>query len=166
MIPVAPHLDNETAALVSLRRATPGDATELARLRHEFRAPRAANVEGDEEFFRRCEEWMRPRLAADSAWRAWLAELGGAAVGNIWLQLVEKVPNPVAETEWHGYVSNLFVRETARGRGVGSLLLKAALDECAERNVDNVILWPTPLSRSLYCRHGFAAADNMLVLRG
>ena len=32
-------------------------------------------------------------------------------------------------------------------------------------DVDNVILWPTPRSRSLYTRHGFMVADNMLVLR-
>ena len=57
------------------------------------------------------------------------------------------------------------MRETVANRGVGSLLLRAALDECARVDVDNVILWPTPRSRSLYGRHGFAAADNMLVLR-
>lgn len=137
----------------------------LAALRHAFRAPRGDNVESDDDFLRRCADWMRARLQADSAWRAWVAEWRGDVVGAVWLQLVEKIPNPVAETEWHGYVSNLFVRETVRNRGVGSLLLRASLDECAAADVDNVILWPTPQSRSLYSRHGFGAADSMLVLR-
>jgi GNAT superfamily N-acetyltransferase len=108
---------------------------------------------------------MRTRLHAESVWRVWIAELGASAVGCVWLQLIEKLPNPVAETEWHAYVSNLFVRDDARGHGVGSQLLRGALDECDRLDVDNVILWPTPRSRSLYTRNGFVSADNMLVLR-
>ena len=165
MIPVASRLDNETGVPMSLRRATRADAAILARLRHEFRAPRGANTESEQAFLRRCEAWMRERLADDSPWRVWIAEADGDAVGAVWLQVVEKLPNPVAESEWHGYVSNLFVRDSARNRGAGSLLLQAALDECARLDCDNVFLWPTPRSRSLYGRHGFEAADNMLVLR-
>jgi GNAT superfamily N-acetyltransferase len=165
MIPVDTPPDNEAPGLVSLRRATQEDAASLAALRHEFRAPRSDTVEPGDEFLRRCTDWMRARLHADSWWRAWVAEWRGDIVGAVWLQLVEKIPNPVVETERHGYVSNLFVRESVRNRGVGSLLLRASLDECAAADVDNVILWPTPESRSLYCRHGFSAADNMLVLR-
>ncbi len=108
---------------------------------------------------------MRARLDAESAWRAWIAEARRGPVGAVWLQLVEKLPNPIAESECHGYVSNLFVRDDARDQGVGSQLLRAALAECDRLAVDNVILWPTPRSRSLYVRHGFTAADNMLVLR-
>jgi GNAT superfamily N-acetyltransferase len=164
MIPAATRPDNELDP-VTLRRATPGDASTLARLRHEFRAPRGPNTETSQDFVRRCEAWMSARLSADSPWRVWIAEVADGAVGAIWLQIIEKLPNPVAESEWHGYVSNLFVRESARSRGVGSLLLRAALDECVRADVDDVFLWPTPRSRSLYARHGFEASDNVLVLR-
>jgi GNAT superfamily N-acetyltransferase len=165
MIPVVTRLDNEVNGPLTLRRATHADAATLARLRHDFRAPRGANTESEQDFLRRCEAWMRERLDADSAWRVWIAETPNGPVGSVWLQIVEKLPNPVAESEWHGYVSSLFVKETVRNRGVGSSLLEAALDECARVGVDNVFLWPTPRSRSLYGRHGFEAADNMLVLR-
>jgi len=165
MIPVAPRLDNEAAAPLTLRRATGRDARALAVLRHEFRAPRATNTESRESFLRRCEAWMAERLDGGSPWRAWIAEAGDDVVGTVWLQLVEKLPNPVAESESHGYVSNLFVRERVRNHGIGSELLTAALDECARLGVDSVFLWPTPESRTLYARHGFRAADNMLVLR-
>lgn len=162
---MAARLDNEPRTVPTLRRATRADAAVLARFRHEFRAPRDQNVESAGEFLARCEAWMRARLDAESAWRVWIAETDRGPVGTVWLQLVEKLPNPVVEREWHGYVSNLFVRDEARDQGVGSTLLRAALDECDRLDVDNVILWPTPRSRSLYTRHGFAAADNMLVLR-
>ena len=163
MIPVAPRLDNERDP-PTLRRATRDDAATLARLRHEFRAPRAANVESNDAFLRRCQAWMATRLHAESSWRVWIAEAGDTTVGAVWLQIVEKLPNPAAESEWHGYVSNLFVRDAARNRGVGSLLLQAALDECARADVDTVFLWPTPRSRPLYARHGFRAADDTILV--
>jgi GNAT superfamily N-acetyltransferase len=165
MIPVVGRLDNEPRTAPALRRATRGDAALLARLRHEFRAPRDQNIEAEGEFLARCEAWMRARLDDESAWRVWIAETDRGPVGTVWLQLVEKLPNPVVEREWHAYVSNLFVQDEARGHGIGSTLLRAALDECDRLDVDNVILWPTPRSRSLYTRHGFTAADNMLALR-
>jgi GNAT superfamily N-acetyltransferase len=165
MIRVVTRLDNEANGPLTLRRATHADAGTLARLRHEFRAPRGANAESEGDFLRRCEGWMRDRLGAGSPWRVWIMETPDGPVGTVWLQIVEKLPNPLAESESHGYVSSLFVREEARNRGVGSALLEAALDECARLDVDNVFLWPTPRSRSLYGRHGFEAADNMLVLR-
>ena len=53
---------------------------------------------------------------------------------------------PVAEPEWHGYVSSLFVRPDARGAGLGTRLLGAALAECDRRGCDAVVLWPTDFS--------------------
>jgi GNAT superfamily N-acetyltransferase len=84
----------------------------------------------------------------------------------VWLQLIEKLPNPVAEPEWHGYVSSLYVEPSERSGGLGSALLAECLAECASRAVDAVVLWPTPRSRTLYLRHGFAVHDDLLQLRG
>src|SRR4051794_25818508 len=120
----------DAAPSMSIRRATATDAPALARMRHEFRAPRGKAVETKEEFVARCEEWMSLRLGPGASWRCWVAEVDGAIVGHIWLQLVEKIPNPLSETERHGYVSNAFVRENFRGRGTGSGLLEAALVCC------------------------------------
>ena len=84
-------------------------------------------------------------------WFAWIAETldegGPLAIGAVWMQLIEKVPNPVVEKEAHAYVTNLFVLESERGRGAGSMLLDAAVSECRAWDVDTIILWPTPRSR-------------------
>lgn len=148
-----------------IRPATPEDAAVLAELRFDFRAASGSVEEPREEFLPRCERWILDRLGNREAWRAWIAEHNGAAAGNIWLQWVEKIPNPVAELEWHGYITNLYVKEEFRGKQLGSALLKAALEACRDRGVDAVILWPTPRSRSLYLRHGFVAGDDMMQLR-
>jgi GNAT superfamily N-acetyltransferase len=153
-----------TGADNQVRRATIADVPVLAALRFEFRARSKTPVEGSAEFLGRCEEWMRPRVADDARWRVWVLEHDGAIQGNIWLQLVEKLPNPNVERELHGYVTNFFVRPERRNMGAGSRLLRAALDECQRANVDSVFLWPSDQSRPLYERHGFVAASGMLVL--
>ncbi len=94
-----------------------------------------------------------------------MAETPEVVLGMSWLQLLEKLPNPVGEPEMHGYVSSLFVRSERRGAGIGSALLAACLDECESCGADAVFLWPTPRSRALYERHGFALGDDLLERR-
>ena len=151
-------------AELALRPAAPADAAALARLRFAFRADLEPPAETEAAFLARCTPWMERRLAPGTGWRCWIA--GGAEpVGTVWLQLLEKLPNPVAEPEWHGYISSLFVRPEARGAGLGSRLLAEALTECDRCGCDAVVLWPTPRSRSLYHRHGFAVQDDLLERR-
>jgi GNAT superfamily N-acetyltransferase len=144
-----------------IRLATPTDAEALARLRYEFRTALDAAVEPATAFYARCTAWMAERLGSD-AWRCWAAETPSAVVGAIWLHFFEKVPNPVGEPEAHGYLTNFYVRTDYRGAGLGEGLLVAALEECDRRHVHSVVLWPTPRSRSLYERHGFAVPRTVL----
>jgi N-acetylglutamate synthase-like GNAT family acetyltransferase len=150
------------ASVVVIRRASTDDAEALARLRWEFRAAIGQADEAEDAFVARCAAWMRARLAEGAAWRAWVAEVDGEAAGTAWLQLIEKMPNPVDEAEVHGYVTNLYVREAARG-GVGGRLLAAVLDECARAGVHQAFLWPTQRSRDLYRRFGFTGDGEVMV---
>lgn len=149
---------------VQVRRAGPLDAAVLAALRHEFRAPLAPPIEGPDAFLARSTSWMRSRLADNARWRAWLFEAGGEPVGNIWLQLVEKLPNPGAEPELHAYITNFFVRPEHRNLGGGRALLRTALASCDDLDVDTIFLWPTSRSTPLYQRFGFTAAEGMMTL--
>ena len=157
--------DANPMSRAEIRPAASGDAAALARLRHEFRAAQGAPVEAEDEFLARCRAWMEARLVAGSSWRCWLAEEEGRVVGTVWLQRIEKLPNPVEEAESHGYVSSLYVVPSSRGAGLGSRLLNVCLETCRAEEMDAVILWPTPRSRSLYVRHGFAARDDLLERR-
>jgi GNAT superfamily N-acetyltransferase len=148
-----------------LRHAVPGDAEALARLRYEFRTTLDPAIETAESFVERCAAWMRRQLGADGPWLCWVTERSGEISGTIWLELFEKLPNPIAERELHGYITNLYVRAEHRGAGLGATLLGAALAGCEARGVDAVLLWPTTRSRSLYQRHGFAAAGDLLERR-
>ena len=145
-----------------IRLATVSDANMLARSRYLFRSSLSPASESEVEFIERCSLWMRERLREDSLWRCWIVEQDHIPVGNLWMQLIEKIPNPVEEPERHAYITNFYVREEARGKGIGSKMLAVALDWAKAKKVDAVILWPTAESRSLYLRHGFAVREDLL----
>jgi GNAT superfamily N-acetyltransferase len=147
----------------TVRRATQDDVTTLARFRYLFRSNRHGAVEQENDFLARCVEWMRPRLRADSRWRVWLLEENGTPIGNLWVQIIEKIPNPGNESELHAYVSNVFVLPEHRNGGGGAMLLDAAIAECRSFHVDTMFLWPSDESRPLYARHGFVPPDRLLV---
>ena len=148
---------------VSIRLAAPDDAATLARMRHAFRASLGVAVEDEATFVARATAWMTQRLGeAGGPWRCWVAVHDGVIAGHLWLQTIEKIPNPIVELERHAYITNVFVDEALRGAGIGQRLMDAALAFCREQGVDSVILWPTSRSRTLYARNGFAVRDDIM----
>src|SRR6185437_6602392 len=102
-----------TPATRMVRRAGLADLDALVRLRYAFRAEAHPTVESESDFLPRCAVWMRPRLNDTCSWRAWVSEQNGEIVGNVWMQLIEKIPNPGSESEMHAYISNVFVAPNA-----------------------------------------------------
>ena len=150
---------------IKTRVATESDALTLARLRYEFRSTFHQVREDEATFVERCEVWMRERLRNESFWKCWIAEMQDTAVGNVWVQLVEKIPNPIEEPEHYIYLTNFYVREQHRSHGVGSMLLSDILAWGKSKNVETIILWPTERSKPFYVRHGFATAEDVMLLR-
>ena len=156
------HLRDSDAP--KIRFAEPADAAALADLRYALRSSTGTATEPRPEFLARCTAWMESHLRDEQRWRCWVAERDQKLIGAVWLQLVEKIPNPRAETEHHAYVTNFYIDEAARGRGLGSRLLHNVIEWCQSHDVHAVILWPTERSRSLYQRHGFAVREDIMEL--
>src|SRR5689334_146216 len=104
---------------VTVRRAAPSDAPRLAQLRLAFRSERHPTTEDAQSFLARCRDWMIARLERDSSWRTWILDRDGEVLGNIWLQVIEKIPNPGDESERHAYISNFYVHPDVRNSGAG-----------------------------------------------
>ena len=165
-------------AKVTVRSATPDDAAMLAKLRFDLRASLHELREDETAFVERCTRWMSERLSEGDRWRCWIAErereIAGSEgeivgseremVGAVWVQLIEKIPNPIAAPECYVYLTNFFVQPEHRGAGVGSQLLDAALSWSRSNNAELVLLWPTERSKTLYARHGFVPADDFMEL--
>jgi GNAT superfamily N-acetyltransferase len=153
-------------ARVRIRLARSADSRALADLRYRFRAENEAAMETKSQFLRRCTSWMKKRFRfGSSQWRCWVLDDGKQLVGHVCVQLLEKIPNPVSEPEYHAYVTNFYVVPEMRSHGLGKKLLKKALSWCRARGTDGVILWATPGSRSLYRRCGFVEPADLLELR-
>jgi GNAT superfamily N-acetyltransferase len=148
---------------INIRFASPNDATDLANLRFALRSQPESNTETETVFLQRCTSWMAEALQQTS-WRCWVAEHDGSLIGALWLQLIEKIPNPTSEPENYAYITNFFVSESVRGRGLGSRMLNQALSWCRDQEVEMIVLWPSDRSRSLYQRHGFTIREELLGL--
>src|SRR5215213_8742217 len=118
---------NEARERARVRIASAADAGLLARFRYELRSAFDRAVENDEAFMERCTNWMQQRLGEGGEWQCWIAEWNQSPVGNVWAQVIEKIPNPVAEPECYIYLTNFYVREQYRSKGIGAMLLSEAL---------------------------------------
>jgi GNAT superfamily N-acetyltransferase len=151
---------------VRIRLASSADAPWLAQFRFDFRLEQGQSIEEDREaFIKRCAEWMRQRLQSDGPWKCWVAEHQGVPIGNVWAQLIEKIPNPVDEPEYHLYGTNFYLLPEYRSLGIGLRLLATALDWGRSKKVHSVILWPTGKSREFYERHGFSVPMDQMELK-
>ena len=152
---------------IQIRLARSKDSNALAELRYQFRAEAGTATETKARFVRRCAFWMKKRLFSGSrSWRCWVVDDGKQLLGHVFVQLFEKLPNPVKdEPELHAYVTNFYVIPEMRSRGFGKRLLDKALSWCGAQGVDAIILWATPGSRTLYRRCGFAESVDIFELR-
>src|SRR5690349_14901157 len=104
--------------IVTVRVATPEDAAMLAKLRFDLRASLHELREDETAFVERCTSWMRERLSEPRRWCCWIAEREGAVVGSVWVQLIEKIPNPIAAPECFVYLTNFYVQPEQRNQGI------------------------------------------------
>lgn len=150
---------------VEIRLAAKTDVATLARLRHELRSSSQQAVENEQAFLARCESWMSARVGTGGAWQCWVAEREAHAVGAVWAQLVEKIPNPTEEPETYVYLTSFYVREEYRSTGIGSQLLGTVLEWSRSKNAQMIILWPTEESKRFYLRHGFSFSNDLMIKR-
>ena len=147
----------------TIRLATSNDVSRLATLRLALRSRPGQDTETEQAFLLRCRTWMAEALKRPE-WRCWVAFSEDVLKGALWMQLIEKIPNPTSEGERIGYITNFFIDESARGKGLGTRMLQEALDCCRKESVHSVILWPTDRSRTLYQRHGFTVREDLFEL--
>lgn len=149
-----------------IRLATSADLNALAAMRYRFRSELGSTNETKSRFVRRFTSWMRARLNSSSpTWRCWVLDDGKQLLGHVCVQLFEKMPNPVDEPEGHAYLTNFYVVPEMRSHGLGRRLLNQALSWCHTQEVDAIILWASPGSKSLYRRCGLGESADIFELR-
>jgi GNAT superfamily N-acetyltransferase len=137
---------------LAVRVATAADTAALASLR-------ALWSEGGVEpgFAARMAAWLD---AEGDRRTTWLATLGDAPAGMASLFEYRRMPRPGRPDSRWGYVSNMFVREDLRNRGIGSALLDAIITAADDRGYARLVLSPSERSIPFYRRAGFRVPDG------
>lgn len=133
----------------------------------ELRALWSCDAAEDPDFERNLVQWL---TAEGSRRTVWLAELAGVPVGMASLFEYRRMPRPGRLDSRWGYLSNMFVREEYRNRGIGSALLDAVIGASEQRRYARLVLSPSAPAVSFYRRAGFvvpddAAGDDRLLVR-
>ncbi|WP_037955334.1 GNAT family N-acetyltransferase [Streptomyces sulphureus] len=147
-----------------VRRAQATDAHQLARLRWEFKQEEHGGGHAEARPEARAAAWISERLGS-GRWLAWVAECDAGIRGHVFLNLVERVPEPYEENTPIGYVTNFYVDVRYRNRGFGTALLRAVREHAGERGVDVLFVWPSERSVPIYRRAGFRPPGEMLEAR-
>ena len=80
------------------------------------------------------------------------------------VKVFERMPSPGRPPSRWGYLANLYVVPAQRAAGVGGQLINAAVQHARADGFVRLVLAPSELAVPLYNRHGFRAADELLVL--
>jgi GNAT superfamily N-acetyltransferase len=71
-----------------------------------------------------------------------------------------RMPRPGRPDSRWGYVSNMFVREDVRDRGIGSALLAEIVAAAEERGYVRLVCSPSARALPFYRRAGFVVPDE------
>lgn len=148
----------DQAQLTQIVRAEPGDAFALAAL--ELQLNRELGRVGEDGFLDRyADGWLTERERRP----AWIAKsLDGSPLGAITLFVVDGLPRPGRHGRPWVHVTNLYVTQAARRRGLGDQLIHASLRWCRDNRALWVQLPSTPRGLGLYRRAGFTPAEQRL----
>jgi GNAT superfamily N-acetyltransferase len=144
-----------------IRQATLSDANELAQLRWAFSSPTQQTAQPLDEFRGPFTEYIAEALA--EGWVIWVAESAGHIVGNMYVQLVDKLPRPGRFGHRWGYVTNVYVIPEMRNTGLGAELMEHVQAWAREADLEFLLLWPSERAVPFYQRTGFALEQDALI---
>jgi len=93
-----------------------------------------------------------------------IAESGDGIVGNIVCQVVPLVPRPCRVHDSCAVITDNYVKPTDRSNGIGSELLRRAVEWARELDLELIIVWPSEQARIFYGRHGFSERTEIMEL--
>ena len=139
------------------------DSTALASLRYQWRALERGERGLDEASFEKAlVGWMAEHRSSHVPF---LASREGTPIGMAWLAVVERIPGPEFFARRSAYIQSTYVVAEERSAGVGSELVRRALEHARELRLDYVAVHPSERAFSLYKRVGFSKIGNVMELR-
>ena len=105
--------------------------------------------------------WLEVQLSA-SSYFGYVALEGDLAIGSVGWMMIDWPPHPLhPEQPRRGYVLNLFVEPTHRGKGVGGELMSHVDAEFQAQGIQYSILHSTASARGMYEKFGWSGTSEM-----
>lgn len=105
--------------------------------------------------------WLVAQLH-DHAYYGWVAEEDQGAIGSVGLRFLDWPPHPeFPHCAQRGYVTNLFVEPSARGRGLARALMANCEAMAYDRGVPRLLLNASKKGQPFYDRLGWKVASAM-----
>lgn len=98
--------------------------------------------------------WVGPRISA-GLYVGWFAVEGGSIVAGAGAVLLDWGPTRANPGGQMARIVNVFTAEPMRSRGIARQLLRAVIQQCEARGVQEFNLGATPVARGLYRSLGF-----------
>jgi GNAT superfamily N-acetyltransferase len=154
-----------TTSRFFVRPATRADVEALARARVElFRELGKLAAPEQAAFLGRCRDAYADLFDAGHG-AAWLADDGtGDVAATLTVVFHVRLPTPALSAGLEGYVVGVWTRPAERGQGLGSALLRSAIETARRRGCARLRLAATDDGRRLYAAHGFRARDDAMEL--
>lgn len=147
-----------------IRQATGNDIPVLAQMRWEhimsYDEYNKRHLIERSLFDQTCENFLRAGIN-NKQWVIFVAEQGQQIVGHIYIQVIQTIPKPYALQGAWGYVSNMYVQEAHRNKGVGKRLLDETKKWATQLDLELLLLWPSEKSVDFYIRNGFNADETV-----
>jgi len=143
------------------RNLHPDDLDLICSHRHRMFADNGFNEDDlcrmDDSF----KAWLAPRLQ-DGKYFGYMVEDDGVVVAGVGLMLMEFPPHPKhPEDGQRGYILNVFVEPSYRGKGIAVELVKLSEAEFKQRGVTYAVLHASTMGRPIYEKLGWSASSEM-----
>jgi len=150
---------------MQIRPAEANDLDLILQMRLDFldEVRGLAPVETTSEFRAETRAFIH-RTQQEDHLRTWIAEQHGDVLGIVSVVVHDVPPLPEDARSREGSIINEYVKPAARGRGVGRLLLGAALGSAESLGIRRFFLFATDAGKPLYIKEGFTPTDRYMVL--
>ena len=151
--------------MITYRKATINDITELVRLRIEFmkEAIKIDNNYDDKLIERVLSEYFNNNIQ-NGSFIAWLAVCGDRIIGTSGLCFYTRPPSYKNISGKAAYIMNMYTDPQYRHRGIASTLFENTVLEAKSLGYKKICLNATQMGRSLYIKFGFKAIDSEMEL--
>ena len=113
-----------------------------------------------DEYILTCQNHIKHRLDKDLY--CYIAEEDGLIVSLIYILITQKLPKLGRPNASYARLSSVRTIPKYRNKGIGSILMDYIKNFCKEKNVEELIVWPSEKSVGFYESTGFSNENKVM----